>query len=149
MKQAASGSESKQYWLDRLADRPTVGLPLDRPRSPVQSFGRGTVSMALQAGPKDATPFVSVCSALATVLSRYGGQADVTLGAVALAGDTANVVPLRIDVDPRSSVEALASHVAVVLGEAARHCEYPFDVLLGDLEDGESGASDPPRLFEA
>jgi hypothetical protein len=103
-----------EYWTAELAGAPTLhSFPLDRPRPPVRSR-RGDVvvqrldadltsRIALLARDADATLFMVLHAAFATLIGRYSGQSDVVIG-TALANreargvrwsDRSNPVALR------------------------------------------------------
>ncbi len=82
-------------------------------------------------------------AALAVVLSRYSGQADIRIGAPnagrnrkeveGLIGFFINTQVLRIQVDERQSGVALLEQVRRVVSGAQSHQELPFEHLVDAL----------------
>ena len=90
------GGRLKQYWQKQLGgDLPVLDLPLDKPRSPEQTFSGDTVSYQIDAKltnqvrelsqSEGATLYVTLLAAFQTLLHRYTGQEDLLVGSV-LAG---------------------------------------------------------------
>ncbi|HEU4561203.1 MAG TPA: amino acid adenylation domain-containing protein, partial [Longimicrobium sp.] len=79
-----------EWWRERLQGAPTLALPTDRPHPPVQSFRGDTLLFGLPAELRDrvdrlareeeATPFMVLLAAFSTLLARWSGADDVTVG---------------------------------------------------------------------
>ncbi|HKH46386.1 MAG TPA: condensation domain-containing protein, partial [Thermoanaerobaculia bacterium] len=156
-----------QYWRDRLAGAPPVlDLPADRPRPAVQSF-RGAdrfltlppeLSEALTALSRreGATLFMTLVSALGVLLSRFSGQADLTLGTPvagrhhleteSLIGLFVNTLVLRHDLSAEPCFTELLSRVRREALAAYAHQDLPFEKLVEDLAPERSLAHSP--LFQ-
>mgnify|MGYP000889424858 FL=1 len=154
---ATAGSvaaEQVRFWTDALAAAPRrAHLPTDRPR-PAEPTGRGGVVDVTIAGPLHerlretarehrASVFMVVHAALAVVLSRLGGSADVVIGApVAGRGDRAlddlvgmfvNTVALPVTVDPAAGFGALVERVRDADLAAFAHTDVPFEEVVDAL----------------
>ncbi|MEU6371517.1 condensation domain-containing protein, partial [Streptomyces sp. NPDC046931] len=84
-------SKQVAYWTEQLADLPDqLDLPFDRPRPAASSYQGGTVPVTLDAElhrniaelarQSDASVFMVVQAALATLLSRLGAGTDIPIG---------------------------------------------------------------------
>lgn len=93
------------YWRTQLAGAPPVlKLPTDRPRPPVQSFRGGshafrlgrelTEALLALSRATDATLFMTLEAAFATVLARYSDQDDILIGTPIANRHRAEVEPL-------------------------------------------------------
>ncbi len=141
------------WWRSRLAGAPRLDLPTDRPRPAAQSLRGGGVETRLGAAAtaalrafcrrEGATPFMALLAAFQTVLGRWSGQDDVTVG-IPVAGRTRpeleglvglfiNTLALRTAL-PRTLTcrEALARVRETALGGYA-HQEVPFERLVDAL----------------
>ncbi|MBA2672238.1 amino acid adenylation domain-containing protein [Ramlibacter sp.] len=139
------------YWKQRLDSAPTLlPLPTDRPRPGVQGH-RGahhavTVDRAvaerldaigLQA---QGTLFTTLTAALAVLLWRYSGQADVCIGTPfanrnraelePLIGHFVNTLVVRSQVDPDHSFLQLLEQVRGHVLGAHAHQDVPFDQVV-------------------
>uniref|UniRef100_UPI001E3456D2 condensation domain-containing protein n=1 Tax=Xanthomonas sp. SHU 199 TaxID=1591174 RepID=UPI001E3456D2 len=152
------------YWKAKLADLPALhSLPLDKPRPAVQAYDGATVRRILPprwlqsaqtlCQANNATLFMYLHAALATVLSVYSNEDDIALGfpvsgrqrkeLETVVGLFVNTLILRVPV--RGNVtfaDALAlSREAVI--EALQHRDVPFDILVDALCSGRSPAYTP------
>ncbi|HEY2737971.1 MAG TPA: amino acid adenylation domain-containing protein, partial [Thermoanaerobaculia bacterium] len=143
-----------RYWRDRLAGAPPVlELPTDRPHPAVQSF-RGAVrplslppalsaALAALSRREGATLFMTLVSALSVLLSRFSGQADLTLGTVVagrhrleiegLIGFFVNTLVLRPGLSAEPCFTELLSRVRREALDAYAHQDLPFEKLVEDL----------------
>ncbi|HYG62232.1 MAG TPA: condensation domain-containing protein, partial [Thermoanaerobaculia bacterium] len=141
------------YWRGRLAGAPALDLPLDRPRPAVPSF-RGAArqlgfgaelsqGIGLLGRRHGATPFMVLAAGLFTVLARYSGQPDISLGSPianrnrseteGLIGFFVNTLVLRADVGRAESFKELLEQVREVTLGAYAHQDMPFEKLVGEL----------------
>ncbi|MEM7052765.1 MAG: amino acid adenylation domain-containing protein, partial [Acidobacteriota bacterium] len=139
--------------LARLADAPTLELPLDRPR-PAQRSPRGaslrfalpgTAVAALEAygRSRGETLFVTLATAYFAFLGRWTGQSDIVLGTPVagrdhpdlegLVGFFVNTLVLRLEDTRRGSYEELLGRLRVIFLEAYDHRELPFETLVEEL----------------
>ncbi|WP_248796628.1 amino acid adenylation domain-containing protein [Pseudomonas sp. MWU13-2105] len=152
--EAGEGERQLAYWKAQLGDEhPLLELPLDHERPAHPSY-RGAIvhsdltaalsaqlkSLARQNGQ---TLFMLSLAALAVVLSRYSGQADIRIGAPnagrsreeleGLIGFFVNTQVLRVQVDERVTFQQLLEQVKQVVSGAQSHQELPFEQLVEAL----------------
>ena len=167
--EAGEAQRQLAYWQAQLGDeQPVLSLPLDfeRPATPSQ---RGAVVRVDIAGERAEalrslarkgghTLFVLVLAAMAVVLSRYSGQADIRIGAPnagrnrkeleGLIGFFINTQVLRVQVDERATFTALLEQVKEVIGGAQSHQELPFEHLVDALLPERNLAHNPLFQFK-
>ncbi|WP_400193664.1 amino acid adenylation domain-containing protein [Hymenobacter sp. B81] len=152
----------RQYWLRKLGgELPVLNFPSYRPRPAVQTFNGRTLEHqfapeALQAlrqlgARADASLFMTLTALLNLLLYKYTGQADLVVGAATAGrshpdlenqiGYYLNTVALRNEVQPAGSFEQLLRGVRQNMLEAFEHQDYPFDLLISQLD----GPRDPSR----
>ncbi|MCP9623900.1 amino acid adenylation domain-containing protein [Nocardia otitidiscaviarum] len=152
------------YWRERLAGIPDVlELPADRPRPAVQSMRSRDLpfildtethtALAALAGTTETSLFMVVHAALAVLLARLAGTADVVIGtAVAGRGEAAldelvgmfvNTVALRTRVDADSGFRDFLTGVRDTDLDAFAHADVPFERLVQVLAPARSTAHAP------
>ncbi|WP_158625670.1 non-ribosomal peptide synthetase [Corallococcus carmarthensis] len=155
------------YWRRQLAGvPPLLELPTDRPRPRILSPMGSQVpvalpealSQALQAlcQREGATLFMGLMSAWQTLLSRYAGQEDITVGSPIAGrthGDTegligffVNTLVLRTHVDPKATFRQLLGQVRATTLAAYEHQDAPFEKLVEELQPQRSLSHSP--LFQ-
>jgi amino acid adenylation domain-containing protein len=142
------------YWKAKLAGSPPpLELPADRPRPMVQTF-RGASSrvelpprlcaalrrMSRQEG---VTLFMTMLAAFLTLLRRYTGGSDLSVGSVIanrrwreteqMMGAVLNTVVLRADLSADPTFRELLRRVRDVTLEAYTHQDVPFDKVVEAL----------------
>lgn len=146
--------DAAAYWVHTLAGaRPSLELPVDRPRPPRQTFDGGRM-YGLIPGPcaerlrgvaraQGATLFMTLLAGFTTLLFRYTDQNDIVVGtpvagrhapgAERMIGCFVNMLPLRCDLsgDPPFT-EMVARARETALG-AFRRQMLPFDKLVEEL----------------
>ncbi|MGW4633609.1 amino acid adenylation domain-containing protein [Nocardia sp. NPDC004415] len=155
------------YWraaLDGIPDR--LDLPLDRPRSrrrsPEAGSARFAVSSELRRAIDElgrhvgASTFMVVHAALAVLLSRVCGSADITIGTPVagradrdlddLVGMFVNTLALRTAVDPTAGFTRLLEVVRRADLDAYVHADAPFERLVEVVNPERSSAHHP--LFQ-
>ncbi len=159
--------EQLDYWKHQLSGRlPTLELPTDRPRPPVQTF-RGAryyfslpipLSEAIKAlsNRERVTPFMTLLAAYQTLLHRYTGQDDVILGSPIagrnwpeveeLVGCFLNTLVLRTDLSGDPSFQDLLPRVREVCLGAFAHQDLPFERLVEELHVNRDASRNP--LFQ-
>ena len=148
-------SRQLNYWRRRLDGAlPLLDLPTEWPRPAVQTF-RGSVETtelpaslatalkALSQG-EGVSLFMTLLAAFYTLLYRYSGQQDITIGSPisnrnktgleALIGLFVNALPLRIDLSGNSTFRQLLSRVREVVLGAYENQTVPFEALVTDLK---------------
>ena len=136
------------------APLPTLDLPADRPRPPVQSFAGTTRRVGFGRPLTDAIDrlaaaggagrFAVLTALIKAWLHRLTGQPDLILGSPVAnrdhpdladqVGYLVNTVALRTRVEPGWSVADLIAAVAETVQGALAHQAYPFDRLVEDLD---------------
>ncbi len=166
-----AGAEAQRmldYWRAHLpAEVPTLQLPTDRARPPVQTNNGASEFFTLDAGlsarihalgrEHNVTPFMVLLCAYYLLLQRYSGQDDIIVGSPvtgrtreefgAVYGYFVNPLPLYVDLAGEPSIAELLARVrATVLGGLDNQ-EYPFVLLVDKL----GLAHDPSRsaVFQA
>ncbi|MEU2125968.1 amino acid adenylation domain-containing protein [Nocardia niwae] len=155
------------YWRETLRALPAqLDLPADRPRPAIASHAAASTTMTLPAGVADgiaavaaryeATPFMVLHAALATLLARLSGTADIAIGApVAGRGDAAlddlvgmfvNTLVLRARVPGSDTFAAVLRRVREHDLDAFAHADVPFERLVEVLDPPRSQARHP--LFQ-
>ncbi|WP_227997140.1 non-ribosomal peptide synthase/polyketide synthase [Nocardia australiensis] len=160
-------AEQIRYWSAELAGLPDVlDLPADRPRPAIAS-GRGarhtfTIDAATHARLRtladrsNASLFMVMHAAFATMLAKLAGQQDIAIGTpIAGRGDQAldelvgmfvNTLVLRADVRPDLRFADLLAVVRDGDLRAFAHADVPFERLVEVLDPPRSAARHP--LFQ-
>jgi len=149
-------SEIVEYWRARLAGLPSLQLPTDRRRPPVQTFAGGTAFFRLSAESRRAveslaremraTPFMVMLAAFQAAMARCADQERFVMGA-SIAGRThpatqdmvgffVNNLPIRCDLSGEPSFGAVVERARDELLETAPRQSYPFQDLVDALEGG-------------
>jgi amino acid adenylation domain-containing protein len=144
----------KKYWREHLAGAaPSLELPADRPRPPVQSFTGARESFALSPGfsvqlaelsrHEDATLFMTLLAAFKVLLYRYTGQTDIVVGTPVanrnrkelegLIGFFVNTLALRTDLSGDPTFRELLARVREISLSAYAHQDLPFEMLVEEL----------------
>ncbi|MFC8529663.1 amino acid adenylation domain-containing protein [Nocardia sp. NPDC057227] len=155
------------WWSTELAGAPEVlALPADRHR-PARRDGRGatvtttvdpqrTAELRRTAAEHRGTLFTVLHTALAVLLGKLTGSADLTIGTPVAGRGTAeldelvgmfvNTVVLRSELDPRGTVAELLTAVRRRELAAFAHADIPFDRVVDGLGRTRSAAYGP--LFQ-
>ncbi|MET8796917.1 amino acid adenylation domain-containing protein [Nocardia sp. NPDC004568] len=155
------------FWRETLADLPEeLPLPFDRPRPAVSSGRRGSRRFGLSvdlagaleevARARDTSLFTVVHAAMAVLLARSSGCADIAVGAPVIrhdagpAGATApepvDAVVLRTETDLGESFTGFLDRVSRADSAAFDHAAIPFARLVEELHPPRSPARHP--LFQ-
>lgn len=141
------------YWKAQLADLTTLNLPTDRDRPAVQTYGGATHNLKLsltltaaletlsqQAG---VTLFMMLLAAFQTLLHRYTGQDDISVGSPianrnrseleSLIGFFVNSLVLRVNLSDNPTFRELLAQVKEVTLSAYEHQDIPFEKLVEEL----------------
>jgi amino acid adenylation domain-containing protein len=156
-----------KYWKEQFADATAaLALPSDRPHPAVQSFRGASQSVLLPErllGPlkllgrkQGVTLFMTVLAAFQTLLHRYSGQDDITVGTPVagrnraetsgLIGLFANTLVMRVNVTGNPSFIELLSQVREVALNAYMHQDLPFEKLVEVLQPERALSHNP--LFQ-
>ena len=145
----------RDYWHTQFKEEiPVIDLPYDHPRPPVKSFkGEEYIKLfdeelveSLESLSKErgVSLFMLLFSTVRALLYKYTGQQDMVLGTTVAGRDHAalqdqigfyvNTLALRTKVDPANSFEDFLGEVSEHMMTAFNHQDYPFDMLLDELD---------------
>lgn len=156
-----------EWWHDKLAGVTPLELPTDRPRPQMRASAGAEYRFELPtsvigaarnlAGERGATLFMVLTTAVKTILARYCGQEDITVGTASsgrtnrdleeLVGFLVNTVVLRSRVEQGITFNALLDQVKETVLEAFSHEDLPFERLV-EIVKPERDTSRTP-LFQA
>ncbi len=155
------------YWTRELSGAPELlALPTDRPRATRREMRGAAVEFAIDgdltrrldevARANGTTLFTVVHSALAVLLAKQSGSADITIGAPVagrgarelddLVGMFVNTVALRTEVDSRAPFTDLLAQAKRRDLAALAHADVPFEQVVDAMGLARSGAYTP--LFQ-
>ncbi len=144
----------RRYWRTQLAGVPTLDLPTDRQRPPMQTFRGDLIMFALNSTlaaalndlsrQSGATLFMTLLAAFQLLLARYSGQDDIAVG-TPIAGRThaatedligffANTLVLRADLSGNPTFRELLARVRAVALDAYMYQDLPFEQLVEELQ---------------
>ena len=144
-------ADQLEYWKQQLANIPTViDLPLDHPRTGIQSYRSGrhsfTWSPGLSKGLTElgGTLFTALLAGLQALLYRYTSQKTIVVGTPfanrnqkeleALIGFFVNTLAIRTDVSPEMKFGELISRVRETALDAYAHQDLPYERLVEELQ---------------
>lgn len=143
-----------RYWRQQLAGAPPLlELPTDLPRPARKSYDGSHFSFTLPATLTEhlralsrregTTLFMTMLAAFETLLMRYSGQPDITVGTPvtsrgrremeSLIGLFINTLVLRTDLSGNPTFRQLLKRVREVCLDAYEHQEVPFEKLVEAL----------------
>src|SRR5260221_5650295 len=152
------------YWRRRLAGCPTLlELPRDRPRPALQRYRGSARRVELPAALCEAlrlfsrregvTLFMTLLSALQTLLHRYSGQDDFCIGSgvanrrwqetEGLIGMVLNTVALRAGLQGTPTFRELLARTRRTTLEAYDHQDVPFDSVVEALRPARDLSHNP------
>jgi amino acid adenylation domain-containing protein len=153
--------EDLRFWKEQLAEIPEeLEIPRDRERPAIQTFAADAYGITLPAENVAAlkqcgrsTLYMTLLAAFAVLMHRYSGQDDIVVGSPianrlderleGLIGFFANMLAMRVKVDPNASFRELLNHVREFALEAYRHQEVPFERVLEELSVNRSLSRTP------
>ena len=150
----ARSTLSSRYWRERLAGMPALELPVDRPRPAVATYqgGREFVTIGADVTSRlvdlsqrvGTTVFMTLLAGFQTLMSRYSGQTDVSIGTLTagrdrvetegLIGLFVNTLVLRTDLGGSPSFHELLGRVKETALGAYANSEVPFEKLVEELQ---------------
>ncbi|WP_217441728.1 non-ribosomal peptide synthetase [Myxococcus sp. CA039A] len=165
--QGAVLDQQLSYWRNQLTGTPSLELPIDKARPPLQTFRGSTLPVFLSKAVSEqlkalgqsegATPFMLLLAAWQLLLSRYSGQDDIAVGSPiagrhrseveGLIGFFINTLVLRARVDSRASFLQLLRQVKESALGAYAHQDIPFERLVEELQPARDMSRSP--LFQA
>jgi amino acid adenylation domain-containing protein len=142
------------YWRQQLKDLPVLELPTDRPRPPIQSNRGACIPVSLPQDLSNAlkelsiteevTLFMTLLAAFQTLLYRYTGQEDITIGTPianrnqveteGLIGFFINTLAMRGDLSGNPSFQQLLRRIRSIALSAYAHQFLPFEKLVEELQ---------------
>jgi natural product biosynthesis luciferase-like monooxygenase protein len=149
------GERLWSYWKNRLSgELPTLSLPTDRPRPPVQTYAGDCIRFKVPRETADrlnqlsrlseATLFNTLAAAFGTLLYRYTGQDDLLLGALTngrgrlefkeVVGYFVNPIVIRTNFSDDPTFRSLLAGTRIAALEAFEHQDYPFALLVEKLQ---------------
>ena len=159
--------EQLSYWRGQLGNELHVlELPTDRPRPPMQTYrgSQRTISLSREVTAKlqrvsrrhGASLFMTLLAGFKTLLHRYTGQTDITVGTPVanrdrveienLIGFFVNTLVLRTDLSGDPSFGELVELLKGVTLDAYAHQHLPFEQLVEELQPERSLSHNP--LFQ-
>src|SRR5579885_726636 len=165
--QAPNFAAGLAYWKECLTPLPpTLALPTDHPRPPVQTFTgaspRFQISHELReqihgiSQQEGVTPFMTLLTAFLVLLMRYSGQEDLVVGTPVanrprteledLVGFFVNTLALRADLSGSPTGRELLHRVRAVTLDAYTHQEIPFEQVVEAVQPQRDPARSP--LFQ-
>ena len=156
-----------EYWREQLKNAAVLELPADRARPASPSY-RGSLKMMrlgrrlsedlkMFSRREGATLFMTLMAAFKTLLMRYSGQEDISVGTVianrtrreveGLIGFFVNTLVMRTDLSGNPSFSELVKREREVALGAYAHQELPFEKLVEELNPERDLSRSP--LFQA
>ncbi|MFE3701364.1 amino acid adenylation domain-containing protein, partial [Nocardia tengchongensis] len=153
-----------RYWTQALEGVPEeLELPFDRPRPAVMSNRGATASFSVGARlvraldqvarQHNSSLFMVIHSALAVLLARMSGSADIPVGTPVagrgvaeldeMVGMFVNTLVLRTEIDPDESFTDLLGRVRRTDLDAFDHADVPFEQIVDRLVTRRSQARHP------
>jgi len=144
----------EEYWCKQLADVPTLQLPFDRIRPPLESHRGNAIVFELDEKLSDklrvfskqqgATLFMTLMAAFQVLLSRYSGQRDFAVGTPIasrnhpqlenLIGCFINTLAIRADIKSEINFKTLVTNVKQTTLEAFSNQDLPFEKIVDALK---------------
>ncbi|PMB15529.1 non-ribosomal peptide synthetase [Fischerella thermalis] len=155
------------YWKQKLqGELPVMNLPIDRPRSRVQTFKGAQAKLVLPetlrkelrnlSRQQGVTLFMTLLAAFKVLLYKYTGQTDILVGSPianrnraeveSLIGFFVNVLVLRTNLSGDLSFQDLLARVKSTALEAYVHQDLPFEKLVEELQPSRDLSYNP--LFQ-
>lgn len=162
----SDGEKLLSYWQQQLAgELPVLNLPTDRPRPPVQTYHgdshpfklneKLTQRLKEMAKAEAATLYETLLAAFQALLYRYTGQEDILVGSpfgrnqgkfTGIVGYFVNPVVLRAHFADNPTFKAFLSQVRETVSAARTHQNYPFPLLVEQLQPNRDPSRSP--LFQ-
>jgi amino acid adenylation domain-containing protein len=155
------------YWQQQLAgELPTLSLPTDRPRPPVQTYQGASHSFRCHAEltqrlktlarTEGATLYMTLLAAFYVLLYRYTSQEDLLVGTFnadrvrpefrRIMGYFVNPLVLRTNLAGNPPFRTFLGQVRHTVLDALKHQEFPFPLLVERLQPARDASRSP--LFQ-
>jgi NRPS condensation-like uncharacterized protein/acyl carrier protein len=141
------------YWRKQLAELAPLELPADYPRPAVASYRGAELNLVISeklteklqalSRREGVTLFMTLLAAFKTLLSRYSGQEEITVGSPianrtraeteGMIGFFVNTLVLRMQVEGNLSFRELLRRVREVCLGAYAHQDVPFERVVEEL----------------
>ncbi len=159
--------QQQAYWVEQLAGLPTLlDLPTDRPRPAIQPMHGARLLWRIPpdllralrglAQHHEATLYMTVLAAFATLLMRYTQHTDLAIGTPVagrshtalepLVGFFVNMLVMRVQPAPQQSFSELLGQVRQTTLAALAHADLPFGQLVEAIQPTRSLSHQP--LFQ-
>jgi amino acid adenylation domain-containing protein/non-ribosomal peptide synthase protein (TIGR01720 family) len=162
-----TGPESKRlwgYWRQQMANASfTLDLPVARSRPLVQTYHGTQHDLILSADlterlkhlseTQHVTLYMTLLAAFYVLLYRYTEQSDLIVGSPIsgrsrarfsnLVGYLANPVPLRANIASNMKFDSFLGHVRQTVLAALEHQDYPFPLLVDQLQPERDSSRSP------
>ncbi|MGB3463628.1 MAG: amino acid adenylation domain-containing protein [Cyclobacteriaceae bacterium] len=146
-------ADQMTFWEKQLKEVPVLSFPTDFPRPLEQSFSgqrlRHTVSENLTgrlkrfSGDEGATLYMTLLAAYYTLLYKYTGQEDISVGTPVanredksiepLIGFFLNTLPLRLAIDPDNTFRSFLVEVKKTVIAGLAHQNVPFEQIVREV----------------
>ena len=157
-------AQQLNYWRERLKGMPAIlELPFSNGGVREQKSDGDTLRFSFEADTtrklreyaarRNKSLYLLMLSAFAALLYRYTVQKDICIGTPVterkrreeedLVGLFVNMLPLRIDVEPSESFDALLERVGSAVLADFEQSDIPFQKLVTELSSGHSQSSSP------
>ncbi len=164
MLRSVEGERARSYWSKQLGDGvPALELPSDRPRTPAHTSRGHSIEFKLDADTtrrlkefgrvSGATLYMVLLAAFQTLLYRYTGQEDFAIGTpvsgrsraqlAELVGYVVNMIAIRARLSGSLTFKELLATVRQTALEAFEHQDYPFSLLVEQLQAKRDESSSP------
>ena len=163
---SADGARLKSYWANQLAGELPVTRLMNSAKRTTETAERlayefdldqaTTESLRQIAQAENTTLYVVLLATLFNLLSRYTRQSDLVVGSIAsgrtraefahTAGFFANAIVIRDQLESTRTFTSWVQRMAHTVSEALQHQEYPFALLVEDLQPVREAGTSP--LFD-
>ena len=154
------------YWKHQLDSLPTLALPIDKPRPPIQTFNGALESISvsetlraqLEALGKEnnSTLFMTMFAVFSVLMQRYSGQDDIAVGTPIanrnraelenLIGFFVNMLVLRTDLEDDPDFMTYLKRIQTMTLQAFEHQDVPFEKLVELIQPERDRSRNP--LFQ-
>ncbi len=152
--QSVQMKKSKDFWVNQFKnDIPLLNMPVISSRPTVQSYEGSNHFITLNqttynqiiktANQLNITPYMFLLSIYYILLSKYTSQDDIIVGTPVIGrsqkeisnilGMFVNSLPIRVNIDNNLTFKEFSKVVKDICTKAFNYQNYPFDILVNDL----------------